>query len=122
MSAAATSAAVRKVPNPRSILLLAFAVTGCSSWWPFGGSSEETNRVPAGAVEYVCAQGKRLYLRLPSDGNSAWVILPEREFRLARSAEERYTNATTTLSLPGDSATLDVEGQRLYADCKRKPG
>jgi hypothetical protein len=102
-------------------LLLVSVLGGCGgSWWPFGGSSDESNRVPAGASEFVCAQGKRLYVRLPEEGRSAWVILPEREFRLERASDGRYSSASTTLSLQGDAASLDIDGQRQYADCKRK--
>ena len=104
---------------------LAFAtiLNGCSgSLWPFGRSSGgEANRIPAGATEYACADGKRLLVRFNADGKSAWVFLPEREFRLDQSGSgERFSNGVTTLSLTGDTAHLDSEGARQFADCKRK--
>ena len=89
-------------------------------------SSHTVGAAPAstgatGAVEYTCAEGKRLFVRFTDSGNSAWVFLPDRELRLDRSgASDRYSNATTSLSLAGDSAQLDVEGLRQFADCKRK--
>lgn len=102
-------------------LLLASVVGGCGgSWWPFGAGSSESNRVPAGATEFACAQGKRLYVRFAEDGKSAWVILPERELRLERGGDERYGSGATTLSSQGDTTSLDIDGQRHYADCKRK--
>ena len=109
----------------RAVVLGALVATvqGCSgSWWPFGSSGGEANRIPPGAVEFTCAEGKRLFVRFADDGKSAWVILPDREFRLDRSGggSDAYANATTRLSLPGDSAQLDIEGNRQYADCKRK--
>ena len=100
-------------------LLLPVLIGGCSSWWPFGSSSGEPSRVPAGATEFACAQGRTLYVRFTDDAKSAWVILPEREFRLERSTDERYVSETTTLSLQGDAANLDIEGSRAYVDCKR---
>jgi hypothetical protein len=97
-------------------------LSGCGgSWWPFGGAAGEANRVPAGATEYSCAEGKRLLVRFASDQSYAWVYLPEREFRLDRGgSDDRYSNGASTLSLQGDSIHLDTEGSRLYADCKRK--
>jgi hypothetical protein len=99
-------------------LLLPVLIGGCSSWWPFG-SSGELSRVPAGATEFACAQGRTLYVRFTDDAKSAWVILPEREFRLERSSAERYVSETTTLSLQGDEVNLDIEGHRAYVDCRR---
>ena len=114
MKSAATAAAA---------LALATILNGCSGWWsPFGRSSGgEANRVPAGATEFACADGKRLLVRFDSGGKSAWVFLPEREFRLDQSgSDERFSNGVTTLSLAGDTAHLDTEGARQFADCKRK--
>jgi hypothetical protein len=106
-----------------AVTLLAMAASGCSGgWWPFGRSSGgESNRIPSGATEYVCAEGKRLIVRFDDGAKSAWVFLPDREFRLQQSgSSDRYSNAVTTLSLQGDNAQLDSEGIRQFADCKRK--
>lgn len=93
----------------------------CSGgWWPFGRASGE-NRIPAGATEFTCAEGKRLLVRFTDDAKSAWILYPEREFRLERSgSSDRYSNGISTLSLQGDSAQLDSEGVRQFSDCKRK--
>lgn len=111
--------AVTKCKRAAIVLLLAVLVGGCGSWWPFGSSSTESNRVPAGASEFACAQGRTLYVRLDDDRKSAWAILPEREIRLERASDDRYVRGSTTLSLQGDAASLDIEGNRTYADCKR---
>ena len=105
-----------------AVTLLAMAASGCSGgWWPFGRSGGEANRIPSGASEFVCAEGKRLIVRFDDGAKSAWVFLPDREFRLQQSGSpDRYTNGVTTLSLQGDSAHLDSEGSRQFADCKRK--
>lgn len=103
---------------------LTLSLQGCGGgWWPFGRSSAPAaERLPPGATEYTCAEGKRLLVRFSEGGKSAWVIYPDREFRLDRSGiSERYTNGLTTLSLQGDSAQLDSEGARQFTDCKRKP-
>ena len=100
-------------------------LTACGgSWWPFGRSgSDETARVPAGATEYTCAAGKRLLVRHTADGKSAWVIYPNREFRLDRVAAdsgEQFTNGVSTLSTQGEETMLEEAGTRLFVDCKRK--
>lgn len=104
-------------------------LSGCSGgWWPFGRSSEpEPNRLPAGATEYACAGGKRLLIRYTPDGKSAWVIYPDREFRLDRivsasGSGEQFSNGVSTLATQGDETSLDSEGARQFTDCKRKPG
>jgi hypothetical protein len=103
--------------------VLAMAASGCSGgWWPFARSSGgEANRIPPGATEYVCAEGKRLVVRFDDGGKSAWVYFPDREFRLQQSGSaDRYSNGVATLSLQDDSVHLDSEGSRQFADCKRK--
>ena len=105
-----------------AVALLAMAVSGCSGgWWPFGRSGGEANRIPSGATEFVCAEGKRLIVRFDEGAKSAWVFQPDREFRLQQSgSSDHYSNGITTLSLQGDNAHLDSEGSRQFADCKRK--
>jgi hypothetical protein len=108
-----------KASTVMTAALLAALLGGCSGgWWPFGRSGGGAPRIPAGATEYACAEGKQLLVRF--EGKSAWVYFPDREFRLDQSAPERYGNGVTTLSLEGDSAHLDTEGKRQLADCKRK--
>ena len=103
-----------------STALVSSLLAGCSGWWPFGGSgAEQAPRLPEGAVEYQCAQGKRLVARLASDGKSAWVFFPDREFRLDRvGSSDRYSNGVSTLTVRGDILTLESEGNPLF-DCSR---
>ncbi len=95
------------------------------SWWPFGKSaSEAAERIPAGATEYNCASGHRLLVRYTEDGKSAWVIYPDREFRLDRVAAnsgDRFTNGVSTLTTQGEETMLEETGTKLFVDCKRKP-
>jgi len=97
-------------------------LAGCSgSWWPFGrsGTEQAAVRLPDGAAEYQCAQGKRLVVRLTNDAKSAWIFFPDREFRLDRSASgDRYSNGVSTLIIRDDVLTLESEGNQ-FVDCRR---
>ena len=103
-----------------AVVLLA----GCS-WVPWSGSSGDDGapRTPAGATAYACEGGKRLLVRFESDAKSAWVIYPDREFRLDRIASasgERFSNGSTTLATRDGEATLEESGAVLFAKCKRE--
>jgi membrane-bound inhibitor of C-type lysozyme len=104
-----------------AVWLPAVSLAGCSSWWPWGGSSGEVPRVPPGATAYKCDENKELYVRYIDGGKSAMVIYPEREFRLD-SAETgsgvRYTNGHTTLRTKGSEATLEEGNTVVYSNCK----
>jgi len=107
------------------IVALGLLLSGCSSTWtPWGSSNQEQpRRLPDGAVEFDCAQGKKLIVRHAADGKSVWVMLPDREFRLDRiaaSSAERYSNGPSTLGVESDGITLDVDGTRQFTDCKKK--
>lgn len=103
-------------------------LSGCTGgWWPFGLGAKPRDpaaRIPPGATQYLCEGNKRLLVRHTADGKSAWVIYPDREFRLDRAAAdgERYTNGITTLSVQGEETVLEENGQRLFAGCKRGQG
>ena len=108
----------------RSIALAAAIgmLNGCSGgWWPFGGSSgEQQARLPEGAAEYLCAQGRRLVVRFTPDGKSVWVFFSDREFRLDRvGSSDRYSNGVSTLIARDDALTLDSEGSAQFADCRQ---
>ena len=112
-----------------AVIGAAALVTACSGggWWPFGSSSsgDPAKRIPPGATEYNCAENKRLLVRHTADGKSAWVIYPDREFRLDRAAAsggDRFTNGVSTLSVQGDTAVLEEGGARVFAECKRGQG
>ena len=111
----------------RSALALAAAclvAAGCSNvpLWPFGGDgARERSRTPSDATEFLCEGGKRLYVRTQNQGASVWVILPEREFRLDRSASAEggtYSNGQTTLVVNGAEAALSEGAAVLYGGCK----
>jgi membrane-bound inhibitor of C-type lysozyme len=107
-----------------TVLIAAVMLAGCSGGWlPWSSSSGESGvpRTPPGAKAYACEGGKRLLVRFESDAKSAWVIYPDREFRLDRTTSasgERYSNGSTTLATKDDEATLDESGGVQFARCK----
>ena len=104
--------------------LLSLLVAGCESMGIpslFGEKNPERSRVPVNSITYQCEGGKRFYLRYLDSGAAAWVILPEREFRLDRIAGDpgtRYGNGKAVLQVQGEEATL-LDGPTLnYVGCK----
>jgi len=100
----------------------ALLLSGCSGgWWPGRSDGPRPAVLPTGAVEYACAGGKRLVVRMESDARVAWILFPDREFRLDRAGSgDRYANAGNVLTVDGDTLRLDEEGRRTFDDCKRK--
>ena len=105
---------------------LALLLAGCGEmnvkkYLPFGGDSAtpERSRTPPNSIEYQCAAGKRFYVRLLEDGAAAWLILPEREVRLARlGTGTRYSNGIAVLELNGNEATLTDGAASPFTGCK----
>lgn len=107
-------------------LLSVLFTTGCAvnmnplSWW--SGPVEQAPARLAGATLYECEGNKRFAVRYGGAGQSAVVILPDREFRLdpvASASGARYTNGRSTLNTQGDEAMLEDAGTTLYAKCRR---
>ena len=92
----------------------------------FGGAKEQdTSRPPAGATAYQCEGGKRLFVRYLDNGAAAWVILPEREFRLNKTASAsgtRYSNGNDALDVKDGAATLYDGAAVTHAACKASGG
>lgn len=103
-------------------------LSACSSvnLWPFGSSKElDPSRPPAGATAYACEGGKRLYVRYLDNGAAAWVILPDREFRLNKIASgtgTRYSNGSSTLDINDGGAALSDGVAVTHAGCKASGG
>jgi membrane-bound inhibitor of C-type lysozyme len=114
--------------NPARFAALAAAalLAGCGEMkikvWPFGGDTaiQERSRGPANATEYLCAGGKRIYLRRLDGGDAIWLILPERELRLDRIGTEgsRYGKGAMVLQLTGNDATLNDGAATPVTGCK----
>ncbi len=109
-----------------SSLLLGACGSMSVNLWPFGGTTEQDlSRPPPGATAYQCEGGKRLYVRYLDNGAAAWVILPEREFRLNKAASDsgaRYSNGNATLDVKDGGATLADGAAVTYAGCKTSGG
>jgi len=106
-------------------LLLASAalLSACSSINlsnPFGADSNEQSRTPKDATEYVCEGNKRFYVRMLNNGNDAWLIYPDHEVNLAKSADGagRYTSGVIALVINGDATTLNDGEKIAYVGCK----
>ena len=115
---------MRKPPLllPATIILTTL-LTACSNVkvWPFGNDETTSSGAPSGAREYRCDGGKRFYVRHSGNGNSVWLILPERELNLSKassSGEPKYTAGNTSLLLEGEQAVLAENGNILYSGCK----
>ena len=103
------------------VIAIGVCLSACGgvSLWPFeSGPRPESARVPADAAAYQCEGGKRLYVRLIDNGSAAWVILPEREFRLERSGTA-YAVGQNRLEIDGPNASLTEGASKTYAGCKR---
>lgn len=101
---------------------LALLLAGCGGFniWPYGGGKEQS-RTPADATEYQCAGGKHFYVRYLYNGGAAWIIFPDREFRLdkvASAAGTRYTNGIAILEVNGNEATLADGSAISFTGCK----
>ena len=72
-----------------------------------------------------CEGGTRLFVRYLDNGAAAWVILPEREFRLNKATSTsgtRYSNGSATLDLKDGAATLSDGATVTHAGCKASGG
>ncbi len=109
----------RSWPAALCLPLLLTACSSVKSVWPFH-DVEERSHAPINATEYQCTAGKRLYVRSLDNGAAAWVILPEREFRLNRIGEvgTRYGNGSATLDIKGNEAALTEGPTVSYTACK----
>ena len=109
-----------------STLLLGACSSISVDLWPFGGGKEQDlSRTPAGATAYTCEGGKRLFVRYLDNGAAAWVILPEREFRLNKTTSAsgtRYSNGNATLDIKDGGATLSDGAAVTHAGCKASGG
>ena len=117
-------------PAPRPVLVCALLAAvlgsaGCGgasdalTGGLFGVKELDRSRPPANATQYACEGGKSFYLRLQED--AAWVILPEREFRLdkvAGGAGTRYSNRAASLDLGPNGATLVDAPDLSFTGCK----
>lgn len=98
---------------------LSLSACGGVKLWPFGDGDKYQDRPkePANATAYQCAGGKRFYVRRLEDGGAVWVILPDREVRLNKTSEGRFSSGAAVLELSGADATL-ADGPLTFGGCK----
>ena len=108
---------------------MAMVLAGCSAvssitdpiknLW--SGGPQEQSRDRPGAVNYACDAGKKLTLLFDSPAKSAWVLLPDREYRLdavASDSATRYSNGSTTVTVSGDEVTMEEKSLVTLANCR----
>lgn len=107
---------------------LTLLLSGCggANIWPFSGEKNQDRlRTPSNATEYRCTGGKHFYLRYMDNGGAAWIIFPEREFRLDKvtsTTGTQYSNGSATLDINGNEATLADGPAVSFAGCKAESG
>lgn len=104
------------------LTILASACGGFNpaSLWPFGdGAQGREQGPPPNATAYRCDGNRSFYLRM-LEGGAAWVILPEREFRLDKTAgaDGRFGNGVATLEIKGETALLNDGPGQAYTGCR----
>ena len=110
-------------PKTLACATVLLAISGCGgvSLWPFGGEkSQEVSRKPSGATEYRCNNDRQFYVRFLDNGASAWVIFPEREFRLDKvdSSGTRYSNGVAMLEINEGLISLRDGSAAAFTGCK----
>ena len=107
-----------------TFICLTLLLSGCGglNLWPFGGhgGAGRSGR-PANATQYVCGGGKTFYVRMLDNGNAAWVIYAEREFRLDKAESKtgaRYSNGVAVLEINGNQVALQDGPNISLPDCK----
>lgn len=104
-------------------LISALCLAACSSISipnPFSSGTKELSGAPANATEYVCEGNKHFYVRMLNNGSDAWLIYPDHEVNLVKSAGSvnLYTSGAISLDINGDSTTLNDGEKIAYTACK----
>ena len=119
----------RKLPGMTGagLACISLLLAGCGEikvkqFWPFGNeSAQERPRTPANAADYQCAGGKRFYVRTLEGGAAVWLILADREVRLAKlgtGPDLRYSNGIAVLEINGNDASLKDGAAASFTGCK----
>lgn len=103
---------------------LLLPVAACSSdlnkYNPFSADKPAEVYRPANATEYQCEGNQHFYVRMLEKGAAVWLIYPDREVRLDKSAgaDNRYGNGIATLQIDDTTATLsDTSSSVSYTAC-----
>jgi membrane-bound inhibitor of C-type lysozyme len=115
---------MKNTTNRVAAMALCLSLAGCGginvNVWPFGGGEkyQDRSKAPANATAYQCDSGKGFYVRTLEDGAAVWLILPDREVRLGKVSEARYSNGIAVLELSGGNATLADGSAAGLKGCK----
>lgn len=95
-------------------------LSACSSLNPFASKEVVEQGKPANATEYVCEGNKRFYVRMLNNGADAWLIYPDHEVNLSKSATDAnvYTSGAITLTLNNEASALNDGEKIAYTACK----
>lgn len=101
-------------------IILGALLGGCGATTDlFGGVKElDRSRPPDNATEYRCNETQHFYVRYIDGDAAAWVILPERQFRLDRKSAGEYSNRTTRLEIKQGEASLTDDSDLKFVGCK----
>lgn len=106
---------------PATLCLLAFClISGCSSidkFNPFTDIKPAEVYRPANATEYLCESNKQFYVRNLQKEEAVWLIFADREIRLEKTEDGRYSNSVALLEINGSEASLK-DGAVEYNNCK----
>lgn len=102
---------------------LSLLLSGCGgvSLNPFAKDNTQGQSVtPPNATEYQCNSNKHFYVRYLDNGNTAWLIYPDREVSLtnAPSSGTRYSNGVAVLDINNGEATLTDGPAISFSGCK----
>ncbi|MDP1766816.1 MAG: hypothetical protein Q8K83_07955 [Methylotenera sp.] len=100
--------------------LMALASCSTINLNPFSSNTKEQSRTPQNAIAYMCDGNKQFYVQMLNNGNDVWLIYPNHEVNLTKSADNknRFTSGVITLLMNGDESTLDDGEKIAYTGCK----
>ena len=77
---------------------------------------------PEDSIQYNCSKRKTFYLFYLNEGESIWLVLPDREFKLTQIEESQniYSNNITTLEISSEQTQIRNENEILYDQCFKK--
>jgi uncharacterized membrane protein len=107
------------------VLMLVSIITilpSCSSLSlnPFSSEVKERSRIPESAIAYECDDHQQFYVRMLNNGSDAWLIYPDHEVNLTKSADNKnhFSSGSISLQINGDATTLNDGEKIAYTGCK----
>ena len=103
-----------------ALIVYLSACSSVGSLNPFGSTVKENTLTPKNAIAYLCEGNKQFYVQMLNNGNDAWLIYPDHEVNLTKSADikNHFTSGLITLVINGDETTLNDGEKIAYSACK----